>query len=184
MTRRSLSLSLRLSRSFILLLALFVSLVAAAQSQPTDAEGHQWWQHAVFYEIYPRSFADSNNDGIGDLNGISSKMSYLHELGVDAIWITPCYLSPQVDFGYDISDYTDVHPDCGTLNEFKAFLREAHRRALLISARTRSGVRHLGLARTSLFLLRCSPYDPLITFSASRRTVSRPSYCQQQEEFR
>ncbi len=124
MTRRSLSLSLRLSRSLIVLLALFVSLVAAAQSQPTDAEGHQWWQHAVFYEIYPRSFADSNNDGVGDLNGISSKMSYLHELGVDAIWITPCYPSPQVDFGYDISDYRNIDPMYGTLDDFDHMVAE------------------------------------------------------------
>jgi alpha-glucosidase len=77
-----------------------------------------WWQHAVFYEIYPRSFADSNNDGIGDLNGITSKMGYLHDLGVDAIWITPCYPSPQVDFGYDVSDYEDIDPMYGTLADF------------------------------------------------------------------
>jgi alpha-glucosidase len=124
MTRRSLSLSLRLSRSLIVLLALFVSFIAAGQSQPTDAEGHQWWQHAVFYEIYPRSFADSNNDGVGDLNGISSKMSYLHELGVDAIWITPCYPSPQVDFGYDISDYRNIDPMYGTLADFDHMVTE------------------------------------------------------------
>jgi len=126
MTRRSLSLSLslRLSPTLILLLALFVSLVAAAQSQPTDAEGHQSWQHAVFYEIYPRSFADSNNDGVGDLNGISSKMSYLHELGVDAVWITPCYPSPQVDFGYDISDYRNIDPMYGTLADFDHMVAE------------------------------------------------------------
>src|ERR1700745_712092 len=64
-----------------------------------DAEGHQRWQHAVFYEIYPRSFADSSNNGIGDLNGITAKLDYLKDLGVDAIWITPCYPSPQVAFG-------------------------------------------------------------------------------------
>ena len=94
----------------ILLLTLFCSLFAAAQANPVDAHGHPWWQHAVFYEVYPRSFADSNNDGVGDLNGISSKMSYLQELGVDAIWITPCYPSPQVDFGYDVSDYENIDP--------------------------------------------------------------------------
>jgi alpha-glucosidase len=70
-----------------------------AQQKSVDAEGHPWWQHAVFYEIYPRSFADSNNDGVGDLNGITSKLDYLKELGVDAIWITPFFPSPQVDFG-------------------------------------------------------------------------------------
>src|SRR5271156_3069130 len=134
MTRRSLSLSLslRLSPTLILLLALFVSLVAAAQSQPTDAEGHQSWQHAVFYEIYPRSFADSNNDGVGDLNGISSKMSYLHELGVDAVWITPCYPSPQVDFGYDVSDYEAIDPMYGTLKDFEHLARDAKKHQIRV----------------------------------------------------
>jgi alpha-glucosidase len=99
-------------------------LRAAAQENHADAEGHAWWQHAVFYEIYPRSFADSNNDGIGDLNGISSKMSYLHELGADAIWITPCYPSPQVDFGYDVSDYRNIDPMYGTLKDFDHMVAE------------------------------------------------------------
>jgi alpha-glucosidase len=93
------------------------SLEVRAQTA-VDAEGHQWWQHAVFYEIYPRSFADSNNDGVGDLNGITAKLGYLHDLGVDAIWITPCYPSPQVDFGYDVSDYENIDPMYGTLADF------------------------------------------------------------------
>ena len=63
-----------------------------------------WWKHAVIYEIYPRSFQDSNGDGLGDLNGITSRLDYLKALGVDAIWLTPIYPSPQVDFGYDISE--------------------------------------------------------------------------------
>jgi alpha-glucosidase len=107
-----------------LLLTFLCSLLAAAQAKPVDAEGHQWWQHAVFYEIYPRSFADSNNDGVGDLNGITSKMSYLHELGVDAIWITPCYPSPQVDFGYDIADYRNIDPMYGNLTDFDRMVAE------------------------------------------------------------
>ena len=102
-----------------------VSLCCAAQAQPVDAAGHQWWQHAVFYEIYPRSFADSNNDGVGDLNGITSKMRYLHDLGVDAIWITPCYPSPQVDFGYDVADYRNIDPMYGTLSDFEAWSPKA-----------------------------------------------------------
>jgi len=72
----------------------------------------------VFYEIYPRSFADSNNDGYGDLNGIASKMDYLKKLGVDAIWMTPCFPSPQVDFGYDVSNYEDIDPVYGSLSDF------------------------------------------------------------------
>ena len=117
-------------------LILFISLLSftpAHAQQPTrDAEGHQWWQHAVFYEIYPRSFADSNNNGIGDLNGIASKLGYLHDLGVDAIWITPCYPSPQVDFGYDVSDYDNIDPMYGTLADFDRMEKEAKQRGIRI----------------------------------------------------
>jgi alpha-glucosidase len=107
-----------------LLLVLFYSLSVTAQAKLVDAEGHPWWQHAVFYEIYPRSFADSNDDGVGDLNGISSQMSYLDDLGVDAIWITPCYPSPQVDFGYDVADYENIDPMYGTLSDFDHMVAE------------------------------------------------------------
>jgi alpha-glucosidase len=124
MSRRISSSSSLAQTVTLLLLFTFGSLSAAAQTKPVDAEGHPWWQHAVFYEIYPRSFADSNNDGVGDLNGISSKMSYLHELGVDAIWITPCYPSPQVDFGYDVSDYENIDPMYGTLADFDHMVAE------------------------------------------------------------
>ncbi|HEX3544873.1 MAG TPA: alpha-amylase family glycosyl hydrolase, partial [Candidatus Acidoferrum sp.] len=72
----------------MMLICSSVTALPSSAQQQTDANGRQWWQNAVFYEIYPRSFADSNNDGIGDLNGITSKLDYLHELGVDAIWIT------------------------------------------------------------------------------------------------
>ena len=89
-----------------------------AQNTSKDAQGHPWYQHAVFYEIYPRSFMDSNGDGIGDLNGIASKLDYLKALGVDAIWIAPCFPSPQVDFGYDVSDYEDLDKMYGTLADF------------------------------------------------------------------
>jgi len=108
------------------------SFPAAAQNSSTavDAEGHQWWQHAVFYEIYPRSFADSNNDGIGDLNGITAKLDYLKDLGVDAIWISPCFPSPQVDFGYDVSDYENIDPMYGTLADFDKLASEAKQRGI------------------------------------------------------
>jgi alpha-glucosidase len=115
----------------LLVLCLLPSL-GFAQDQPTDAEGHQWWQHAVFYEIYPRSFADSDNNGIGDLNGITSKLDYLKELGVDAIWITPCFPSPQVDFGYDVSDYENIDPMYGTLADFDKLAGAAKRRDIHI----------------------------------------------------
>jgi alpha-glucosidase len=113
--------------SAVAILVLFVIIVtswAGAQKKSVDAEGHEWWQHAVFYEVYPRSFADSNNDGVGDLNGITSKMNYLHDLGVDAIWITPCYPSPQVDFGYDVADYENIDPMYGTLADFDHMVAE------------------------------------------------------------
>jgi alpha-glucosidase len=113
---------------------LYLSLLSCAQTanKPVDAEGHQWWQHAVFYEIYPRSFADSNNDGIGDLKGIASKLDYLKDLGVDAIWISPCFPSPQVDFGYDVSDYENIDPMYGTLADFDNLASAAKKRGIHI----------------------------------------------------
>lgn len=116
----------------ILLGLLFAAPLAGEQKTAIGAEGHAWWQHAVFYEIYPRSFADSNNDGIGDLNGVTSKLGYLQELGVDAIWITPCFPSPQVDFGYDVSNYEEIDPMYGTLADFDRLVREAKRRGIRI----------------------------------------------------
>src|SRR6266516_2583975 len=120
----------RMSKTFISLLIVLSSITAAAQQR--DAEGHPWWQHAVFYELYPRSFADSNNDGIGDLQGMISKLDYLKSLGIDAIWITPCYPSPQVDFGYDISDYQNIDPMYGTLKDFDQLASEAKKRGIYI----------------------------------------------------
>ena len=104
--------------------ALAASLWAAgaASDLGVDKEGHRWWQHAVFYEIYPRSFADSNHDGVGDLNGIRAHLDYLHWLGVNAIWLTPMFPSPQVDFGYDVSNYEDVNPEYGTLTDMDRLL--------------------------------------------------------------
>ncbi|HYI69075.1 MAG TPA: alpha-glucosidase [Skermanella sp.] len=91
--------------------------------------GHDpdWWRGAVIYEIYPRSFQDSNGDGIGDLRGITSRLGYVAELGVDAIWLAPFFASPQKDFGYDISDYCNIDPAYGTLADFDALVAEAHR---------------------------------------------------------
>ena len=125
----------RLLVSSLALMTLFCLVfppVPLAQPKAVDPEGHQWWQQAVFYEIYPRSFADSNNDGIGDLNGITSKLDYLKQLGVDAIWITPCFPSPQVDFGYDVSDYENIDPMYGTLKDFDRMQSEAKKRDIRI----------------------------------------------------
>ena len=105
---------------------------AGAQMKAKSSAGQEWWRHAVFYEVYPRSFADSNGDGIGDLNGITSKLDYLRELGVDAIWITPCFPSPQVDFGYDVSDYVNIDPVYGTLGDFDRLVSEAKKRDIRV----------------------------------------------------
>ena len=117
---------------FLLLMTTLLAPALYAQARPVDAEGHEWWQHAVFYEIYPRSYADSNNNGIGDLKGIASKLDYLKQLGVDAIWITPCFPSPQVDFGYDVSDYEAIDPMYGTLQDFDHLMNEAKKRNIRI----------------------------------------------------
>jgi len=90
----------------------------------------KWWQKAVFYQIYPRSFADGDGDGIGDLQGMIDRLDYLQDLGIDAIWLSPHYPSPQADCGYDISNYTDVAPEYGTLDDFKRFLDGAHQRGI------------------------------------------------------
>ena len=118
--------------AMVLMTFCFAVPFACAQAKIVDAEGHQWWQHAVFYEIYPRSFADSNNDGIGDLKGITSKMDYLKDLGVDAIWMTPCYPSPQIDFGYDVSDYENIDPMYGTLKDFDRLEADGQKRGIQI----------------------------------------------------
>lgn len=92
----------------------------------------KWWQQAVFYQIYPRSFADGNGDGIGDFPGITAKLDYLRELGIDAIWLSPHYPSPFLDCGYDISDFSAVAPEYGSLADFTTFLREAHARDIRV----------------------------------------------------
>ena len=92
----------------------------------------KWWHDSVVYQIYPRSFMDSNNDGIGDINGIISKLDYLDNLGVDILWISPVYKSPNVDNGYDISDYYDIMEDFGTMDDMKKLIKEAEYRDIKI----------------------------------------------------
>ena len=91
-----------------------------------------WWKKSVVYQIYPRSFCDSNGDGIGDLRGIIGKLDYIASLGVDVIWLSPIYLSPNEDNGYDISSYTEINPEYGTMEDFDALVAEASRRGLKI----------------------------------------------------
>src|SRR5919198_655086 len=89
-----------------------------------------WYKDAIIYEVHVRAFFDSNDDGIGDFAGLTQKLDYLQDLGVTALWLLPFYPSPLRDDGYDIADYTSIHPSYGTLADFRAFMREAHRRGL------------------------------------------------------
>ncbi|MGN7860667.1 glycoside hydrolase family 13 protein [Microbacterium sp. 22303] len=103
-----------------------------AEIEQQSAPGSEWWRTAVIYQIYPRSFADANGDGIGDLPGITSRLDALQELGVDAIWLSPFMPSPQKDAGYDVSDYRGVDPLFGTLEDFDAMLAAAHARSIRV----------------------------------------------------
>jgi alpha-glucosidase len=106
--------------------------VKPAPSITTQSAELDWWKTAVIYEIYPRSFQDTRGDGIGDLNGLTDRLDYLKDLGVDAIWLTPVYPSPDVDFGYDISDYENIDPQYGTLADFDRLVAEAARRHIRV----------------------------------------------------
>jgi hypothetical protein len=112
-------------RRFALLLLSLSFIFITRQATKAQSSNDPWWKHAVIYEIYPRSFQDSNGDGIGDLNGVTSRLDYLKDLGIDAIWITPFFPSPQVDFGYDVADYTAVDPQFGTMADFDRLVGEA-----------------------------------------------------------
>src|SRR5215467_11511394 len=93
-----------------------------------------WYKDAIIYELHVRAFFDSNDDGIGDFAGLTQKLDYLQDLGINAVWLLPFYPSPLKDDGYDIADYMSVHPSYGTLHDFKSFLREAHRRGIHVSS--------------------------------------------------
>ncbi|HEU4676598.1 MAG TPA: alpha-amylase family glycosyl hydrolase, partial [Motilibacteraceae bacterium] len=98
-----------------------------------DAPGAtHWWRDAVIYQVYIRSFADSDGDGIGDLEGLRSRLPYLRRLGVDAVWINPFYPSPMADGGYDVADYRDIEPVFGTLEQADVLVREAHEQGLRV----------------------------------------------------
>ena len=92
----------------------------------------KWWHNAVIYQVYPKSFKDSNGDGIGDLKGITSKLDYLEKLGITAIWLSPVYKSPMDDNGYDISDYEDIASIFGTMEDMEELIAEGHKRKIKI----------------------------------------------------
>src|ERR687890_333951 len=97
-----------------------------ATARGSITEDPEWWRQAVVYQIYPRSFADSNGDGVGDLAGVTSRVPYLASLGVDAVWLSPFYPSALADGGYDVDDYRNVDPTLGTLADFDAMVRDLH----------------------------------------------------------
>src|ERR1700749_3751298 len=99
----------------------------AAPARETEDDG-LWYKDAVIYQLHVKGFFDSNNDGVGDFNGLTAKLDYLKDLGVTAPWLMPFYPSPLRDDGYDIADYRGIHPSYGTMADFRAFVREAHRR--------------------------------------------------------
>src|SRR3954462_8630714 len=105
---------------------------SATRTGARPPAGAEWWRTAVIYQIYPRSFSDSNGDGIGDLPGITARLDSVVELGADAIWLSPFYPSPQKDAGYDVADYTGVDPLFGTLEDFDALLARAHALSLKV----------------------------------------------------
>lgn len=122
-----------MSRIKYLLLSLTIAATLFAQKTSSpQSSGDVWWKHTVIYEIYPRSFQDSNGDGVGDINGITSRLDYLKDLGIDAIWITPMYPSPGIDYGYDISDYISIDPEYGTMADLDRLIGEAKKRNIRV----------------------------------------------------
>lgn len=91
-----------------------------------------WWKECIVYQIYPKSFKDSNGDGIGDLKGIIQKLDYIKELGIDVIWLSPIYKSPGIDNGYDISSYTEIGDEFGTMDDFDALVKAAHEKGIKV----------------------------------------------------
>lgn len=127
----------------VTVLAVISTIVAAGQPPPAAdtsfsfllpardmAEEKDWWETGSFYQIYPRSFKDSNGDGIGDLNGVREKLLYLKSLGITATWLSPIFLSPMKDFGYDIQDFFSIQPEYGTMEDFDAMMAEANRQGI------------------------------------------------------
>ena len=110
------------------LAALTVDAGWAWAAPPQVSHAEPWWKTAILYQIYPRSFQDSNGDGMGDFPGMTGRLGYLQDLGANAVWITACFDSPNADNGYDVRDYRRIHPDFGTMDDFDRFMAEANKR--------------------------------------------------------
>ena len=117
-----------INKFLLIIMALLNASNLHAQDQTNG--GKKWWKEAVVYQIYPRSFKDSNGDGIGDLKGLISKLDYVKSLGIDVVWLNPVYSSPNADNGYDISDYQNIMKNFGTMQDFDAMLKAMHDRKL------------------------------------------------------
>jgi alpha-glucosidase len=109
-------------------------LTVPAETAAAVSDAPAWWHSAVVYQVYPRSFADGNGDGVGDLPGITGRLPYLRDLGVDAVWISPYYVSPMADAGYDVADYRDIDPLFGSLRDAEELIAEAHRLGIRVIA--------------------------------------------------
>ena len=119
-----------------LLLSALLTLTACQKETTTDlnpSQQHSWWKEAVVYQIYPRSYADSDGDGVGDLRGIIQHLDYIQSLGVDVVWLNPIFPSPNDDNGYDVSDYTAIMSDFGTMQDFDELLAGMHPIATIIT---------------------------------------------------
>jgi hypothetical protein len=141
-----------------------------------DNPSYAWWQRGVLYQIYPRSFQDSNGDGVGDLRGIIARLDYLADLGIDAIWLSPIYPSPMADFGYDVSNYIDIDARFGTLADFDALMAAATKRGLKSSSTSCPIIRRINIRGLSK-AAGIAPIPNAIGTSGAirRRTAARPT---------
>uniref|UniRef100_A0A8D8DZT6 Maltase 1 n=1 Tax=Culex pipiens TaxID=7175 RepID=A0A8D8DZT6_CULPI len=115
----------RLICASIALLVVLLQVGASYGDNLRELSVSDWWEKAGFYQIYPRSYKDSNGDGIGDLKGIEGKLEYLKGIGMKAFWLSPIYKSPMADFGYDIADFVDIQPEYGTMSDFESLVKKA-----------------------------------------------------------
>src|SRR5450759_4632747 len=113
----------------VAILSIFIFMTTSSKAQE-NGKDRKWWKVAVVYQIYPRSFKDSDGDGIGDLKGIISKLDYIKSLGIDVVWLNPIFGSPNDDNGYDISDYQGIMKEFGTMKDFDALLKDMHERKI------------------------------------------------------